>query len=233
MGERSFDRERFQNFISHIANTENAYCVLTGDLLNNAIITSVSNSYEDIMTPSESKKWLREELIPIKNKILAVVSGNHEARSRKVTDTDLVEDICDYLGISQLYCKEEAYVKISFGKQKTPAVPQIYGIYITHGSGGGGKAGSVLNRIECLSMSVLADVYITGHYHKKAAYKHEYRHVDLYHNTIQERERLFVVASSWHSYFGGYAAEKMMQPSAKGTVPITLYADKKRFEATI
>lgn len=233
VGEKSLDKEYFKNFIKLIASTPNAYCVLAGDLLNNAIISSVSNVYEEEMTPSESKKWLREELKPIKEKILAVVSGNHENRSRRSTDTDLIEDICDYLNISELYRKDEAYVKVTFGTQASGGKPQIYGIYVTHGCGGGKLPGGMINNVERLSMSVMADVYITGHFHKKLAYKHQYRHADLYHNTISERERLFVVASHYASYFGGYASQKMLQPSAKGSVPIKLYAKHKRMEATI
>ena len=232
VGERSLDKQYFKNFITMLANTPNAYCVLAGDLLNNAIVSSVSNTYEEDMSPSEAKKWLREELIPIKHKILAVVAGNHEYRSKKATDTDLIEDVCDYLGITQLYRPIEAFVKISFGRQSR-GTRQIYGIYVTHGCGGGKRPGAMVNNIEMLSMNVMADLYITGHYHKKVAFKHNYRHSDLYHNTISERERLFVVASHWSSYFGGYASQKMLQPSAKGSVPITLYAKTKRMEATI
>jgi predicted phosphodiesterase len=232
VGEKSCDKERFRAFVKFIAETPNAYTVLVGDLLNNAIVSSVSNTYEEDMTPSEAKKWLREELRPIKNKILAVVSGNHEYRSAKSTDTHLVEDICDYLDITQLYRPIEAFVKVTFGK-RSGGHSQAYGIYLTHGAGGGKKPGSAVNRIEELTMSVLADIYICGHFHRKIGMKHEYRHTDIIHETVTERERLFVIASHWASSFGGYASQKMLQPQAKGSAPITLYANRKHFEVTI
>ena len=232
VGCRSFDKEMFRRFIQRIASDKNAYVILCGDLMNNNLISSVGNVYEEEMPPSEQKKWLREELKPIKNKILAVVSGNHDSRSKRVSDSDPVEDICDYLGIEELYRPIEAFVKITFGKCRTGANKQMYGIYMNHGSGGGGFPGAAMNKIERVSMNVSADIFVFGHYHKRMAYKHEYRHVDMIHNKISERERLFVVSSHWQS-FDGYAATKMLQPSAKGSVPITLYASEKKFEATI
>jgi predicted phosphodiesterase len=233
VGERSCDKEKFRELVRYITKTPNVYTVLVGDLINNAIISSVSNSYEEEMTPSEAKKWLREELRPIKNKILAVVSGNHEYRSAKATDTHLIEDICDYLDITTLYRPNEAFVKIVFGQTDYNGMSQVYGIYLTHGAGGGKKPGSAVNRIEELSMSVSADVYICGHFHRKIGMKHEFRHVDLTHERITERERLFVIASHWASSFGGYASQKMLQPQAKGSSQITLYAGKKHFEVLI
>jgi len=232
VGTSNFEREMFINFIEEIDRTPNAFIILCGDLLNNNILGSVGNMFEDDMTPSEQKKWLREKLMPIKNKILAVVSGNHDSRNRKVADCDPVEDICDYLGISKLYQPIEAFVKITFGKCGTGANKQMYGIYMTHGNGGGKMVGASLNNIERLAMSVSADIFVMGHVHKRAAYKHSYRHVDMIHNRISERDRLFVISSHWQT-FGGYASQKMLQPSAKGSVPITLYANRKHFEATI
>jgi predicted phosphodiesterase len=233
VGERSCDKEKFKELVRYIAKTPNVYTVLVGDLLNNAIVSSVSNCYEEEMTPNEAKKWLREELKPIKNKILAVVGGNHEYRSAKATDTHLIEDICDYLDITTLYRPIEAFVKISFGKSAVNNTNQVYGIYLTHGAGGGKKPGSAVNRIEELSMSVSADLYICGHFHRKIGMKHEFRHVDMTHESISERERLFVIASHWASSFGGYASQKMLQPQAKGSSVITLYGKEKRMEVTI
>lgn len=231
VGCRSFEKEMFKSFINNVALDEKAYVLLCGDLINNNIVGSVGNIFEDEMSPNEQKKWIREELKPIKNKILAVVSGNHDSRNKRLVDSDPIEDICDYLGITQLYRQIESFVKITFGKQSC-GKKQMYGIYLNHGSGGGGMPGNSINRIEKMSMSVNADAFVFGHFHKRMAYKHEYRHVDMIHNRITERERLFVVSSHWQS-FEGYAAQKMLQPSAKGSVPITLYAEYKRMEATI
>lgn len=233
LGDGNTDLKMFRALVNTIKDTDNFYTVLVGDLINNAVVGSVSNSYEDTLTPHQQKRQLIEELKPIKDKILAVVPGNHEYRSRKTTDTHIIYDICDSLNILDRYCDDEAVVKLSFGKRNINNRRQCYSLYLTHGSGGGKRPGSAINNIEMAALSVNADVFIFGHYHKKIAYKNQYRNIDLNNNIITERERLFIVSSHWAEFFGGYAARGMFVPSAKGSVPITLYAKEKYFEATI
>jgi len=234
VGDKSLDKECFRDFVKKIADDEHAYCVLVGDILNNAIVGSVSNSYNEEMPPKEQLKWARTELMPIKHKILGIVSGNHEYRSKKNTDTHLTEDLAEYLGIVNLFSEDELALKITFGKNGVSANPQMYTLYMTHGAGGGKKPGSGLNNAESLAMSVEnADVYIVGHGHKRIAYKNAPRRIDAIHEKIQQIEKLFVMSSHWSSYFSGYAVRKMLTPSAGGSVPIKLYAYKKHAEATI
>jgi len=232
VGEKSFDKTRFRNFVKMISEDNEAYCVLAGDLLNNALKSSVSDVYNEDMPPSQALRYLKKELEPIKGKILAIVSGNHENRSKKETDIDLIENLAESLGILGVYHNAEIVVKLLMGKSGNGR-KQMYSVYVTHGANGGKALGSVMNATEKLSMSVNADIYIVGHAHKKIAGKHEYRHVDLTHETVTERERLFVVSSHWAKYFGGYASRMCLQPSAKGAVPIILYSKRKHFEAII
>jgi len=231
VGEKSFDKQRFRNFVKMIEEDKEAYCVLAGDLLNNAIVTSVSDVYSEEMSPSRALKWLKSELKPISNKILAVVIGNHSRRSVKLVDIDPIESLCEALQILPLYSPNEVYVKLTFGKNGRHK--QMYGIYITHGSSGGKTLGGALSNVEKLCMSVNADIYICGHAHKKVAGKNEHRYVDMIHEKITERERLFIISSHWAKYFGGYASRMCLTPSAKGAVPIILYSKRKHFEAII
>lgn len=231
VGEKNFDEKMFREFVKMLQKDKNAYCILAGDLMNNAIKSSVSDIYEDVMSPHAQKRWLKKELEPIKDKVLAIVTGNHEYRSKKTNDEDIMEDIAEHLGLLDIYTPVECIIKLTFGRAGRNK--QMYSIYVTHGSGGGGTPGAMINKIERLSMSVNADIYITGHFHKKLAYKHQHRSVDLIHEKIHERERLFVVASHWAEYFTGYASVMMMQPSAKGSVPIILHSKRKYFEAVI
>lgn len=231
IGDPRVDKELFKKFKEHIKAQPNRYLIYAGDNMNNAIKTSVSNVYNEEMSPREQKKFLIEQLEDIKDRFFVFVAGNHEERSAKETDTYIVEDIADKLGLIDRYREDEAYLKISFGK-KNDTKKRVYTVYCVHGNGGGKRPGSALNNIELLSLSIEADIYVMGHVHKKMAYKNAYRKVDLHNNVITEQERLFVVSSHWSS-FGGYAARKMLTPSAKGSVPIILYAREKRMEAVI
>ena len=234
VGDKALDKRLFREFANKIATTENYYCLLVGDLMNNAIVGSVSNTYNEEMPPREQLKWLREELIPLKKKILGIVSGNHEYRSKKATDTDLTEELAEYLDLKHLYRDDELVVKISFGKINNAGNPATYTIYMTHGSGGGKMSGGKLNNIQSLVHSCdNADIYLTGHGHDKIGNKLQPRRIDYRHNKIVNIEKGFAMTGHWSEFFGGYAARGMFRPTATGPTIITLYGDKKYFELTI
>lgn len=231
VGDSKMKTKMFKDFIKYVNDAPNRYVLCNGDLMNNAIKSSVSNCYNDCMTPNQQKKWLRKELYAIKDRILVMVAGNHEARSSKEVDLRPTEDIADYLDLGDKYIEDEVILKVTFGKN-VGGKRQCYTIYVTHGNGGGKRPGSAINNIEMLALGTEADIYILGHIHKKIAYKNGYRKIDLRNNNVIETERLFVYTSHW-SEFGGYAAKKMFTPSALGTVPIILQAKPKKMEALL
>lgn len=232
IGDPKVDKRLFREFIKHILEKPNRFLIYNGDNMNNAIKSSVSNVYNEEMTPREQKKWLKENLKPVADRFLAFVAGNHEERTAKETDQSVVEDIAEYLGKADVYRDDEAYIKLIFGKRASSGSQMCYTIYVVHGCGGGRRPGSALNNIELLALGTEADIYVMGHVHEKIAHKNAVRRPDLRNNNILEQERLFVVSSHW-SKFGGYAARKMFTPSAKGSVPIILYSGVKRMEAIV
>ena len=233
IGDPRTDLLLLRRFIDHIKSQENRFVILNGDLVNNAIKSSVSNVYEEIIPPREQKKVIIKELEPIKDRILCVVSGNHEYRTKKESDQDVTEWIADKLGKGDVYKEDDALLKITFGKVGgRENKRQCYTIYVTHGNGGGKRPGSSLNNLELLGLSVDADIYIIGHTHKRIAYKSVYRRPDLYNNKIKETERLFISSAAYQE-FGGYPIRKMLNPGGKGSVPVILYGREKRMEAII
>ena len=102
----------WEQFCQSLMAQENAYVILGGDLINNATRNSVSNVFEETMRPREQKKRMVEMLTPIKEKILCMVSGNHERRSLKDADDDPSYDIACKLDIEHLYRENVAFVKI-------------------------------------------------------------------------------------------------------------------------
>lgn len=81
-------------------------------------------------------------------------------------------------------------------------------------------------------MGIYSDIYIVGHTHKKTAHKAKYLMPDLKNNVVREIDMLYVISSSWQN-FGGYARQKMMRPSALGSVPIILSGKEKYAEARV
>lgn len=229
LGSRLCNLPKFRKFTNMILAEPNRFIILNGDLINNNVAGAVGSPFEDDMTPREQKRALKEELKPLKERILVIVSGNHERRTKKTNDENPLEDVAEYL--ERPYREEECFLKLSLGKGAN-GKRIAYSIFVTHGSGGGKRPGSSLNNIELLSLSVFAEIYILGHVHKKTAHKAGIRVPDLHNNQIRTVDQLYVISSSYQSY-GGYAAQKMLRPSALGSVPIYLSGTEKYYEARI
>lgn len=105
---------------------------------------------------------MMKSLEPIRDKILGMTTGNHEARIREI---DISEDIADYLEIP--YRPEGILLKISFGSGNNshPEKPYVFWSYITHGYGGARTNGAKNAKIERTSTFVHADFYAMSHDH--------------------------------------------------------------------
>ena len=227
IGDALADIDAIHTLIKHILAEPNRFVICHGDLINNNLKNSVGSVYEDIIRPSDQKKEIKKLLTKIKDRILVMVTGNHEFRSAKETDQDITEDIADYLGVP--YQQEDAVVKIAF-RYDSGKSENVYTIYVSHGTGGGKRPGSALNNVEALSMNILADVYVVGHTHKKIAHKAIFRIPDTINNVIREIEQLYIVSGSWCLY-GGYGKRKLYRPQARGTVPFILEGRSRKKEA--
>ena len=214
-----------------IENTPNAYLILAGDLINNAIKSSVSNCFDDIYRPAEQKKIMAELLKPVKGKILCGTCGNHEDRSSKDVDNDPMYDIFAKLDIEDRYRKEIVFMKLKFGK--TNSNSQIYPTYIfavTHGSGGGALTGGSVNKAERFAYGLDGvDVLITAHTHKPLLTTPAKYRVNPSTNTMTLVPFDVVVASSWTGY-SDYAPKKLYTPTSNTIQKITLQATKKEIE---
>jgi len=229
LGSNLCDLGRFRDFTTMIMQEPNRYIIVNGDMINNNMAGAVGTPWEDIISPSEQKKAIKKELLPLKDRIIVMISGNHERRTKKANDENPLEDVAEYLGVP--YREEDCYIKLSFGKDNHNKRIS-YLIYVIHGAGGGKRPGASLNNIESLSLNAYAEIYIMGHVHKKTAHKALYYMPDPYNNNLREIEQLYVISSSWQSY-GGYGKLKMMRPSVLGSVPIYLDGRRKYYEARV
>lgn len=228
IGDPEFKEKEFKEFVNYVARVEKAYIITLGDLINNAIKSSVSNVYNETMSPSQQKKYIVELLRPVANKILGMTGGNHEHRSEKEVDNDITQDIAIMLGIEDRYSKNDIRLKICLGRKKSNSKKVAYTIYASHGFSAGRRIGGVMNNAELAGLNYEnVDIYIFGHAHKKAVYKNTAFVFDDKNNVVVPKERYFVLTSAWTGY-SGYARRKMLIPSAPGTVKITLSGIEKK-----
>ena len=228
------DHDRILEDIAHIRDTENCFCVLNGDLMNCAIKSSISDCYSETVSPMDELRACVDLFSPIKDKILGVVPGNHEARHYRTNGLDITELMCRQLGIVDRYSPTTALLFIRFGKLtlKEHGRKVVYTLYLSHGNGGGRKEGGRIQRLIDLSTVVDADIYVVGHTHLPAMYKDSFARPNCANSSITYGTRLYVNTSAKLNW-GGYGEVMGFKPPCTDTPIIHLSGTKKEMRATI
>lgn len=233
IGDSLCDYELVKQRIEYIRETPNCYCILDGDLMDTAIASSIGDTYGANLQPMEQLKHCVKIFEPIKHKILAVVPGNHENRIYKSDGLDITEIMCAQLGIIQKYSPTSVFLFIRFGKDKSGHNrPQLYTLYMAHGSGGGKKEGGKINRLADLAAICDADIYITGHTHLPAIFKESFYRVSGSNSSVALVEKLFCNLGACLNY-GGYGDKAGFKPASKATPSIHLSGRERKMWASL
>lgn len=234
IGDSMCDFKGIMERIEYIKNTPNAYCILDGDLMDTAICTSVGDTYGANLQPMEQLKQCVKIFEPIKDKILAVLPGNHENRVYRSDGLDITELMCAQLGIPEKYSPTTALLFVRFGKTcgHNKYRPQLYTIYATHGAGGGRKEGGKVNRLADLASIVDADIYIHAHTHLPIIFKEAYFRVNSGNSSVAVVDKLFVNSAASLNY-GGYGDRQGFKPASKSSPVIYLDGRKRDMRAKL
>jgi predicted phosphodiesterase len=180
------------------------------------------------MRPREQKKWLVEQLMDIKDKILCVVPGNHENRNDREVDNNPLYDVCCKLDIEDKFRENAAFVIMRFGNiegngENNPS----YTMCVLHGSGGGIYTGAAVNRNERFGYTIDGlDILIVGHNHKPVVSRPQKILFDVRNKKVSFKPFTVVSSTSWLN-FGGYALRKMLLPSSHALQEIQLRGKRK------
>lgn len=159
-------QKHFERHVKSISERPNRYTVLMGDLCESALKDTKGDIYHQTYTPQEQRDYFIRMLTPIKDKILGMVTGNHEARIADRCGVDISRDIGMSLGVP--YRAEGIILKVSFGSQTGEGKdrPYTYFLYATHGYGGARTAAAKSVKVERTSTYVSGcSVYMMGHDH--------------------------------------------------------------------
>lgn len=234
IGDVSCDMARIRRQIEEVKNDECNYCILNGDLLNNATKTSVSDCYAESIPPMDQLRLAIELLEPIKDKILMATSGNHEARTYRNDGIDLMGLVTKQLGIYDRYCHEGGVLFLRFGERsgKKHYLPVLYSFYVTHGSGGGRKEGAKAIRLADMASVIDTDIYIHSHTHLPMIMKQGFFRTYYSRQAVEKVEKLFVNTAAQLEY-GGYSQTYEYKPASKDNPIIYLNGTKKEFTAKL
>ena len=229
-GSPQADLEKFEGYLKW-AKEEKAYLFGMGDLFDTVVIGGLSSPFGAVMGLRDCKKYLIDRLTPVKHLILGMILGNHEMRLVRYADADLIEDLCDDLGIP--YCGFSAVVHIgvghkprNHGEREWEGTRISYTGYFHHTTGGGSTPGGKLNRVYKLTdLFEGADFLVGAHNHLEASAPIDrYRlHATKDGKSMLKADKVFLIDSgSFLNWDGSYAEEKGLPPSHTGCPRIRL-----------
>ncbi|MDP2668392.1 MAG: hypothetical protein Q8P07_00975 [bacterium] len=228
-GSTGNDEKKLDEYIRFIEKTENAFGFFGGDILQNALINSPGGSvFDQIIRPKEQGPTFIKKFQPIAHKILWAFTGNHEARTEKVADINPLNFVCRDMGIP--YFDQPVYTDINW-KGHT------FRFFTQHGTSGAGTPGGRVNAaMRPVIFTEFTNFYIMGHVNdvftnpnirvcRERIYEVKKGKKVLKEIRLIEREQYIVIAPSFETYHGTYAARAALTPFATGDVSCRLNAD--------
>lgn len=207
----------FKQWLKYIARTDNTSIIFTGDGCNAAIPGSKSDPFEEKMPLNKAVDELVDDLSPVKDKIDAMIAGNHDIRAYKLTSLDPMKFVSDKLGV-KAYDQTSMLLNYIVGDQ-------TYTVYLRHGTGSPATLGAQVNQMVKSRDTIQADLYISGHTHKQVAFP-----LDIFipnGEQVKRRKQFFVSSGSFVG-IERYAVERGYSPTHPGAPRI--YLDGKRHD---
>lgn len=234
LGAKNCMLKEIKETIKMIQETPNCYTVLVGDIIDNGVITGKGlGVYDNNLSPMQQIEQAIEILRPIKDKILACISGNHEDRSEKAVNINPMYLVCAELGILESYRNNLAILKVNLGVRKNndgKGRRQSYTLLIHHGKGTSESA--VKKDLEFIGKFEGVDGIITGHTHNPRNAKFEKIVIDNHNNAVIKREISIIVCNSFLRE-ADYALKSMLVGASNSISKVKLLKGlKKKIEIT-
>lgn len=228
IGDQLCNLKLIRSVLEEVKNSDNTFVILNGDLMNNATKTSVSDVYNEELTPMEQIVRLCDLLEGIKERILVISCGNHELRTYKNDGVDIIRLVARQLGIEDRYAEGWWYLYLSFGMTNKQR-PMLYTLTGIHGYGGGRKNGGKINNLVEMSDKVIADIYIMGHTHTPIMTRNSIFIPDYQHRTLVQKDKYYLMTNSFLEY-GGYGELYGYTPSTTEHQELILDGTKRKIK---
>ena len=134
VGSPEYDEESVKKKIQIIKDDPVGCVCIAGDLGDFGLRNSKSNVYLETMSPQEQVEYIRDLFMPIKKKIVAAVSGNHEERITREAGISVLQELCVHWGCPEVYRENMAITKYLFGKINGKNQQNCFIGITTHGS---------------------------------------------------------------------------------------------------
>lgn len=173
VGARGCDHSHLERTMKHIRDDEDGYVLLMGDLAecinkkdrrydSNAIHPMFKDDLNNLI--GNQKEYCRKLIEPVSDRVLAILSGNHERAFELKDDFSFSRELCRDTKVP--YAGYSCIIIWTF-RNKGGTGRRIM-IHAHHGSGGGRSRGSKLNKLEAQEQVIEGmDIYARGHAHHK------------------------------------------------------------------
>lgn len=231
-GDEFCDEALMDSVIEYILAKPYRFAILNGDMINNAIKTAVSDIYSEDSNPEEQIARVARRFWKIRERILAIGTGNHEERTYKLTGIDPSRYLAVRLGLEERYSPNSFLLFVSVGRshnsRDSNIKKQVYSIFSQHGFGGGRMNGSKLNNLNRLDKIVAdCDLYITNHTHTPILNSMRTFICDLQNKKLIEKKKYFMNGNAYMR-FGGYGLRYGFAPSALDITYATFYTQGRK-----
>lgn len=211
LGSGNLCEKSFKKWKDVVMADPNGKVVIVGDMIDNGLKTSKTNSFEATMQPFQQKQWLAKELEPLKDKIIGAVQGNHEYRSTLMADMYPLYDVLAKLDLEHTYRQNMCFIKINLGKRNVNRQCS-YTMVLAHGSAKG-RTHNFGYAVEGM------DIIVTGHDHQPKNSFPARVVIDSINESVTLKNFYRVTVPSFQK-LGGYALKAMYAPQSHDVIPV-------------
>ena len=235
-GTTFFAERAFKEIVREVKETKNALWVGMGDY--GEFITSKDPRWDvgslakwvKQNNVAESQRvYIRDLLMPIKDKCLGLIMGNHENVIRLRNDQDIHLDLCHDLDVPNL--GYSCFYHLIFERRGSNAHHMVI-CHFNHGSGGAQTQGGRIMRLQREIIANRAHIYAMGHLHDiKILPLPELRSTK--NREVKNQTRIAAITGCWYKAYGdcdypSYAEVKSYAPSDIGCPIFTIQPDKMK-----
>ena len=219
-GNTQFDLNRWKKLKAEILAQPNRYCIFVGDLMEMAVPNSKSDMFYQTVPPEAQKEWVAYEMGELSDRIIAVISGNHEHnRATKICGLYPLYDACCWARIQDRYRENFAVVDIGVSvRQETQGRQYHYVGFITH-QAKDLKNWSTADTLEGFNF------LLYGHDHDPKEHARAHLVYDAKNKNVITKTVETVNCGSFLTY-GGYAARAAYRPPADKMYKLVLCPEK-------
>ncbi|CAK0754947.1 hypothetical protein CCP1ISM_50019 [Azospirillaceae bacterium] len=168
-----------------------------------------------------------EILEPIKDRIIGLGVGNHEAYVQKHYHFDVMYRLCGVLNVKYLGWTSITRVRITREVKAEHHPSYVINIFAEHSHIAGRKKGGKINSIEDRSNDFDCDIYLRGHSHDKVCTTKTLLYMPkeggLY---LREKKRVYAICPSYYNAYKegtvSYAEVAGYSPTSTGVVKIII-----------